>query len=60
MKKVDYEIIGYAVEFKNLDSYRWRNNYFKAEEEAIKFIKENRNKWSDYRMTKEQYAIIDF
>ena len=60
MKKVDYEIIGYAVEFKHLDSYRWRNNYFKTEEEAIKFIKENRNKWSDYRMTKEQYAIIDF
>ena len=60
MKKVDYEIIGYTVKFKILDNYHWRNNYFKNEEKAIKFIKENRNKWSDYRMTKEQYAVIDF
>ena len=60
MKKVDYEIIGYTVKFKILDNYHWRNKYFKNEEKAIKFIKENRNKWSDYRMTKEQYAVIDF
>ena len=60
MKKVDYEIIGYTVKFKILDNYHWRNKYFKNEENAIKFIKENRNKWSDYRMTKEQYAVIDF
>ena len=60
MKKVDYEIMKYSVEYRNFDSYRWRINLFDTEDEAITFIKENRRRWSEYRMVKTQYAIIDF
>lgn len=60
MKKVDYEIMNYDVCYRNFGSYRWSIKCFNNEDEAINFIKEYRNKWSEYRMTKVLYAVIDF
>lgn len=57
---LDYEIIKYSVEYLRLTSCSESTTSFYTEEEAIEFIKENRNKWKNYRLIKIESAIIDF
>ena len=57
---LDYEIIKYSVEYLRLTSCSESTASFYTEEEAIEFIKENRNKWKNYRLIKIESAIIDF
>ena len=49
---LDYEIIKYSLEYLRLTSCSESTASFYTEEEAIEFIKENRNKWKNYRLIK--------
>lgn len=57
---LDYEIMGYTVEFYRKGGCSFVSASFGTEKEAIDFIKECRNKWKEYRLIKIQAAIIDF
>ena len=57
---LDYEIIKYIVKYLRLTSCSESTTSFYTEEEAIEFIKENRNKWKNYKLIKIESAIIDF
>lgn len=57
---LDYEIIKYIVKYLRFTSCSESTASFYTEEEAIEFIKENRNKWKNYRLIKIESAIIDF
>ena len=57
---LDYEGIKYLVKYKP-NGGRWNvRKLFDTEEEAIEFIKANRDGWEVYKMIKQIYAIIDF
>lgn len=57
---LDYEIIKYRVEYLRFTSCSESTVTFDTEKEAVEFIKENRNKWKNYRLIKIESAIIDF
>lgn len=57
---LDYEITCYTVEYHQIGAACNSDHVFTTEEAAIKFIKENREKWLDYRLVKTATAIIDF
>lgn len=57
---LDYEIQGYLVYFCINGAVCEFNRGFGTEEEAINFIKENRHKWTEYRIEQTRVAIIDF
>lgn len=57
---LDYEIIGYKVEYIRKSAVRWFEHCFYTEEEAIDFVKANRKNWKNYRLVKLQSAIFDF
>lgn len=57
---LDYEGIKYQVKYKP-NNCKWHiPKTFDTEEEAIEFIKANRDNWISYKMIKQIYAIIDF
>lgn len=55
---LDYEVYYYNVQWWEDDAFA--ELHFDTEENAVEFIKANRNKWSDYRLLRIQTAIIDF
>lgn len=57
---LDYEGIKYRVEYSVRNSICGNEKVYDTEDEAIEFIKDNRDFWSDYYLRKETYAIIDF
>lgn len=57
---IDYEIKEYEVEFLRKNYCSSSTVKFNTEEEAIEFIKENRWRWTNYKLIKIQTAIIDF
>ena len=59
---LDYEILGYRVDYHIKGAVLWNEREFYTEEEAICFIKENRKKrqWDNYRLVKIMTAVIDF
>ena len=57
---LDYEIIDYEVLYLRKESCSDARVRFETEEEAINFIKENRNKWCKYKLVKTEVGIIDF
>lgn len=57
---LDYEIIGYEVEYHRVGACSSTSVKFNTEEEAIDFIKECRNRWDEYRLIKTQTAVIEF
>ncbi len=56
---LDYEVYYYNVQWWADDCFI-SELHFDTEENAVEFIKTNRDKWSDYRLLKIQKAIIDF
>ena len=57
---LDYEGIKYQVKYKP-NGGKWHiHKPFDTEEQAIEFIKANRDNWISYKMIKQIYAIIDF
>lgn len=57
---LDYEITCYTVEYHRIGAVCPFDHVFGTEEAAIQFIKDNREDWDDYRLTKTATAIIDF
>lgn len=57
---LDYEGIYYTVDYLENGCVLQKTEKFDTEEECIIFIKNNRNKWKEYRLIKHTYAIIDF
>lgn len=57
---LDYEGIYYTVDYREDGCVLYKTEKFNTEEECIAFIKNNRNKWKEYRLVKHTYAIIDF
>lgn len=59
---LDYEIAGYVVIWRRyfIDKIKKFSRKFNTEEEAIKFIKEYRANWIEYRLEQLRTAIIDF
>lgn len=59
---LDYEILGYKVDYQMAGAVLWKTRKFYTEEEAIIFIKENRKtqRWVSYRLVKLMTAVIDF
>lgn len=55
---LDYEVLGYKVEFRYKDGTRGYKS-FKREDEAIMYIDRNLQLWSDFRLLKTQTAIIE-
>ena len=57
---LDYEGIKYQVIYKP-NNGKWNiHRKFDTEEDAIEFIKANRENWQSYKMIQQIYAIIDF
>ena len=59
-KMLDYEIKGYEVYYFRKNGCSYASVKFDTEEEAVNFIKEERHKWTEYRLEKIQIAVIDF
>lgn len=57
---LDYEGIQYKIEYVDFWNDRKHTKTVDTEEEAIEFIKDNRDGWKNYRLLKTTYAIIDF
>ena len=57
---LDYEILNYKVEYHIIGAACIFEREFDAEDKAIDFIRENRYKWDDYKLTQTRSAIIDF
>ena len=57
---LDYEIIGYRVNYLRKNAVSDASQFFGNEEEAIEFIKSERDRWQEYSITKLMDAIIDF
>lgn len=57
---LDYEGIYYTVDYWEEACVLYKTRQFDTEEDCIEFIKNNRNKWKEYRLIKHTYAVIDF
>ena len=57
---LDYEILGYKVEYVEKGASCVFVRRFDTEEKATEFIKNNRKNWVEYALIKKQAAIIDF
>lgn len=57
---LDYEIEKYVVEYLRKNGVGTVTSSFGTEEEAIEFIKDNRSRWSEYRLIKISHAVGDF
>ena len=67
---LDYEILSYKVQYfiketerrveRLFETEKHSERLFYTEEDAIEFIKNNRDQWKCYRLIQYQTAIIDF
>lgn len=57
-KMLDYEILGYQVQFWVKGAACFFERAFSTEEAAALFVREHRDNWSDYRLLKTEAAII--
>ena len=57
---LDYEIIGYKVEYIFIGSWCTLECNFDTEEEAVEFVKNSRKHFKCYRLIQTRSAIIDF
>jgi hypothetical protein len=55
---LDYEILGYRVQFWVKGAACFFERAFCTEEDAALFVREHRDNWSDYRLLKTMAAII--
>ena len=57
---LDYEICYYKIDYLLKNPISWYTEIVYTEEEAVNFIKENRDNWAEYELFKIQSAVIDF
>ena len=55
---LDYEILGYQVQFWVKGAACFFERTFSTEEAAARFVREHRDNWSDYRLLKTEAALI--
>ncbi len=55
---VDYEVVGYYVEFSRHREVAVFTENFDCEEDAIDFIEKNRHNWDEYRLVQMRVAIF--
>jgi hypothetical protein len=58
VKPIDYEVIGYEVEYNRVGEMPTYTESFDNEEVALDFIVKNRHYWTDYRLIQTRQAII--
>lgn len=57
-KMLDYEILGYQVQFWVKGAACFFERTFDTEEAAVLFVRERRDNWADYRLLKTEVAAI--